>query len=145
MPPLPSRAAKGSLPKLLAGGTRRTLVAAPVVQTCRAVALYAVAPLRGVEDLVLDDLSANVRDRGWVVPAGLAVADTGPLDQGLDARAGWNRVRAAAVGRLVQRVVVPSFARIAYRAADWERERAWLLEQGLFIIATDPTELALRA
>ncbi|MFD8110203.1 hypothetical protein [Streptomyces microflavus] len=145
MPPLPSCTAWGSLPRLLAGGTRRTPVAAPVVQACRAVALYAVAPLRGVEGLVLDDLSAYVRDRDWVVPAGLAVADTGPLHQDLDTRAGWNRVRAAAVGRLVQGVVVPSFAHIAYRAADWERERAWLLEQGLFVVATDPTELALGA
>ncbi|MEV7496204.1 hypothetical protein ACFRMO_02845 [Streptomyces anulatus] len=38
-------------------------------------------------------------------------------------------------------MVVPSFAHIAYRAADRDRERAWLLEQGLFAVATDPTEL----
>ncbi|MFD8715274.1 hypothetical protein ACFV07_33130 [Streptomyces anulatus] len=50
-------------------------------------------------------------------------------------------MRAAATGRLVHGVVVPSFAHIAYRAADRDRERAWLLEQGLFAVATDPTEL----
>ncbi|MFJ9506713.1 hypothetical protein ACIRPZ_23295 [Streptomyces anulatus] len=38
-------------------------------------------------------------------------------------------------------MVVPSFAHIAYRAGDWDGERAWLLEQGLFVVATDPTEL----
>lgn len=38
----------------------------------------AVAPLRVVEHLVLDDLGAYADDRGWVVPAGCAVADNGP-------------------------------------------------------------------
>ncbi|MFJ4609432.1 hypothetical protein [Streptomyces griseus] len=37
--------------------------------------------------------------------------------------------------------MVPSFAHIAYRAADWDRKRGRLLEQGLFVIATDPGEL----
>ncbi|MFI2317476.1 hypothetical protein AMK17_35745 [Streptomyces sp. CB00072] len=132
-----------SLPHLLPGGTRSTTAAgtAPAVGPGPAVALYAVAPLRGVEHLVLDDLAAYADDRGWIVPAGCAVADSGPLDQSPAVRAGWQRVRAAATGRLVHGVVVPSFAHIAYRAADWERERAWLLEQGLFVVATDPTEL----
>lgn len=132
-----------SLPHLLPGGTRSTTAAgtAPAVGACPAVALYAVAPLRGVEHLVLDDLSAYSDDRGWVVPAGCAVADSGPLDQGPNVRAGWHRVRAAATGHLVHGVVVPSFAHIAYRAGDWDRERAWLLEQGLFAVATDPAEL----
>ncbi|WP_141716183.1 hypothetical protein [Streptomyces sp. OspMP-M43] len=90
---------------------------------------------------MLDDLSAYVQDRGWIVPAGLAVADAGPLDQNPRVRAGWQRVRAAATGHLIHGVVVPCFAHIAYRAADWDTERSWLLEQGLFVIATDPTEL----
>ncbi|MBT2897984.1 hypothetical protein [Streptomyces sp. McG3] len=98
-----------------------------------------MAPLRGVEHLVLDDLTAYADDRGWVVPAGCAIADNGPLDQAPAMRAGWQRVRVAATGRLVHGVVVPSFAHIAYRAGDGER--AWLLEQGLFVVATDPTEL----
>ncbi|MFH9746136.1 hypothetical protein ACH4MN_17090 [Streptomyces anulatus] len=38
-------------------------------------------------------------------------------------------------------MVVPAFAHVAYRAGDWDGERAWLLEQGLFVVATDPTEL----
>ncbi|MFE7451593.1 hypothetical protein [Streptomyces griseus] len=105
------------------------------------MALYAVAPLRGVEHLVLDDLAAYAQDRGWMVPAGCTVADSGPLDQAPGFRAGWQRVRAAAADRLVHGVVVPSFAHIAYRAADWDRERGWLLEQGLFVVATDPGEL----
>ncbi|MEE1735417.1 hypothetical protein PUR49_02560 [Streptomyces sp. BE147] len=132
-----------SLPHLLPDGPRTTTAAgtSPPVGPGPAVALYAVAPLRGVEHLVLDDLSAYADDRGWVVPAGCAVADSGPLDQDPNARSGWQRMRAAAAGRLVQGVVVPSFAHIAYRAADWDGERAWLLEQGLFVVATDPTEL----
>ncbi|WP_405479323.1 hypothetical protein [Streptomyces anulatus] len=84
----------------------------------------AVAPLRGVEHLVLDDLAAYADDRGWVDPAGCAVADAGPLDQAPSARAGWQRVRAAATGRLVHGVVVPSFAHVAYGAGDWDGERA---------------------
>ncbi|MGW1441075.1 hypothetical protein ACWD7M_38335 [Streptomyces griseus] len=88
MAPLPSRNARDSFSKLLAGGAGRTSVAVPIVQACPVVALYAVAPLRGAEGLVLDDLSAYVQDRGWIVPAGLAVADTGPLDQDPDKRAG---------------------------------------------------------
>ncbi|MBT2898819.1 hypothetical protein [Streptomyces sp. McG3] len=135
-----------SLPHLLPGSTRNTAPAGtvPVLGPCPAAALYAVAPLRGVEHLVLDDLTAYAHDRGWVVPAGCAVADSGPLDQAPAMRAGWQRVRAAATGRLVHGVVVPSFAHIAYRAADWDRERTWLLEQGLFVVATDPTELQAR-
>ncbi|MEV7657872.1 hypothetical protein AB0O39_27355 [Streptomyces anulatus] len=132
-----------SLPHLLPDGPRTTTAAgtAPAAGPCPAVALYAVAPLLGVEHLVLDDLSAYAEDRGWVVPAGCAVADSGPLDQSPAVRAGWQRVRAAAAGHLVHGVVVPSFAHVAYRAGDWDGERAWLLEQGLFVVATDPTEL----
>ncbi|MFD3644088.1 hypothetical protein [Streptomyces griseus] len=130
------------MPHLL-GGSHRGLAdaAVPVVGARPAVVLYAVAPLRGVEHLVLDDLTAYAQDRGWMVPAGCTVADSGPLDQAPSVRAGWQRVRAAATGRLVHGVVVPSFAHIAYRATDWDRERSWLLEQGLFVIATDPGEL----
>ncbi|MER8268065.1 hypothetical protein [Streptomyces griseus] len=105
------------------------------------MALYAVAPLRGVEHLVLDDLAAYAQDRGWTVPAGCAVADAGPLNQAPAVRAGWQKVRAAATGRLVHGLVVPSFPHIAYRPADWDTERSWLLGQGLFVIATVPTEL----
>ncbi|MEI5036294.1 hypothetical protein RB201_37465 [Streptomyces sp. S1A(2023)] len=142
MPPPSRRTSWLSLPNL-PGGSHRDPAAgtAPVVRACPAVALYAVAPLRGVEHLVLDDLAAYAQDRGWVVPAGCAVADSGPLDQSPARRAGWQRVRAAATGRLVHGVVVPSFAHVAYRAADPDGERAWLLEQGLFVVATDPTEL----
>ncbi|MFF2231225.1 hypothetical protein [Streptomyces anulatus] len=141
MPPPSRRTGWLSLPILLGGSHRDPADVVPTVGPGPAVALYAVAPLRGVEHLVLDDLSAYADDRGWVVPAGCAVADSGPLDQSPAMRAGWQRVRAAATGRLVHGVVVPSFAHIAYRAGDWERERAWLLEQGLFVVATDPTEL----
>ncbi|WP_329305737.1 hypothetical protein [Streptomyces anulatus] len=141
MPPPSRRTGWLSLPHLLGGSHRGPADAVPAVAPCPSVALYAVAPLRGVEHLVLDDLAAYADDRGWVVPAGCAVADSGPLDQSPGGRAGWQRVRAAATGRLVHGVVVPSFAHIAYRAEDWERERAWLLEQGLFVVATDPTEL----
>ncbi|MFL0021336.1 hypothetical protein ACJBCE_00095 [Streptomyces sp. NBUL23] len=95
--------------------------------------------------MVLDDLSAYVQDRGWIVPTGMAFADTGPLDQNPDTRAGWQRVRAAATGHLIQGLVVPSFAHIAYRAADWGPQHTWLQDQGLFVIATNPTELAPRA
>ncbi|MEU0984885.1 hypothetical protein ABZ488_37450, partial [Streptomyces griseus] len=68
------------------------------------MALYAVAPLRGVEHLFLDDLAAYAQDRGWMVPAGCAFADSAPLDQAPGVRAGWQRVRAAAAGRLVHGV-----------------------------------------
>ncbi|MEU4181004.1 hypothetical protein [Streptomyces sp. NPDC026589] len=143
MPPPSRRTGWLSLPRLVPGGTRSDPAAgtAPVVGPGTAVALYAVAPLRGVEHLVLDDLAAYTQDRGWIVPADCAVADAGPLDQAPAMRAGWQRVRAAAAGRLVHGVVIPSFAHVAYRAADWDGERAWLLEQGLFVVATDPTEL----
>ncbi|MEU2577498.1 hypothetical protein ACIP3B_33625 [Streptomyces anulatus] len=102
MPPPSRRTGWLSMPHLLGGSHRGPADAVPVVGPCPAVALYAVAPLRGVEHLVLDDLAAYAQDRGWVVP---------------------------------------SVAHIAYRAGDWDRERAWLLEQGLFAIAADPTEL----
>ncbi|MBQ1109891.1 hypothetical protein [Streptomyces sp. 404i] len=142
MPPPSRRTGWLSLPNLLGGSHRGPADAAvPVVGPWPSVALYAVAPLGGVEHLVLDDLSAYAEDRGWVVPAGCAVADSGPLDQDPNVRSGWQRVRAAAAGRLVHGVVVPSFAHVAYRAGDWDGERAWLLEQGLFVVATDPTEL----
>ncbi|NEB56994.1 hypothetical protein G3I48_32665 [Streptomyces griseus] len=144
MPPLPSnRTAWHSLPDPLTQRNRsaRAAEASPVVGRCHAVALYAVVPLQACTHLTLDDLAAYADDRGWVVPAGCAVADSGPLDQAPGVRAGWQRVRAAAAGRLVHGVVVPSFAHIAYRAADWDREHGWLLEQRLFVIATDTAEL----
>ncbi|MYT80918.1 hypothetical protein YW3DRAFT_07347 [Streptomyces sp. MnatMP-M77] len=95
----------------------------------------------GRRALVLDDLAAYADDHGWLVPADCAVADAGPLNQAPATRAGWQKVRAAATGRLVHGVMVPSLAHIAYRATDWDRERSWLLEQGLFVIATVPTEM----
>ncbi|SCE55793.1 hypothetical protein GA0115261_107664, partial [Streptomyces sp. OspMP-M43] len=57
MPPPSRRTGWLSLPHLL-GGSHRGLAdaAVPVVGARPAVALYAVAPLRGVEHLVLDDL-----------------------------------------------------------------------------------------
>ncbi|MFJ9113418.1 hypothetical protein [Streptomyces sp. NPDC102283] len=144
MPPLSSK--RTTWHSLLNPLTRRNrsalpAEAAPLIGPCPAVALYAVVPLQAVANLILDDLAAYAQDRGWIVPTGCAVADTGPLDQSPDIRAGWQRVRAAATGRLVHGVVVPSFAHVAYRAADWDGERAWLLEQGLFVVTTDPTEL----
>lgn len=146
MPPPSRRTGWLSLPNLLPRSGRLSPVATagPAGGPGVAVALYAVAPLRGVEHLVLDDLAAYADDRGWVVPAGCAVADSGLLGQSPSARAGWQRVRATTTGRLVHGVVVPSFAHVAYRAADWDAERAWLLEQGLFAVATDLTELQAR-
>lgn len=54
---------------------------------------------------------------------------------------GRRRPATSSTRPLVHGVVVPSFAHIAYRSEDWDGERAWLLEQGLFVVATDPTEL----
>ncbi|MFJ8255557.1 hypothetical protein [Streptomyces sp. NPDC094466] len=50
-------------------------------------------------------------------------------------------MRALATGSLVHGVVVPSLTHIAYRAADSDHEQAWLLEQGMFVVATVPIEL----
>ncbi|MFH9746137.1 hypothetical protein ACH4MN_17095 [Streptomyces anulatus] len=59
MPPPSRRCGWLSLPHLLDGSHRGPAdAAAPVVAPCPAVALYAVAQLRGVEHLVLDDLAA---------------------------------------------------------------------------------------
>ncbi|MFD8621690.1 hypothetical protein [Streptomyces sp. NPDC059513] len=144
MPPPPSsRTAWCSLPNLLTRRSTPAVALAPAAESCTTVALYAVAPLQEVEVLVLDDLAAYAQDQGWVVPAGCAVADSGPLDQDLDLRPGWERVRAVATGSLITGVLVPSFSHIAYRWADWNRERAWLLQQGLFVVASDPTELSV--
>ncbi|MFJ1804448.1 hypothetical protein [Streptomyces sp. NPDC088180] len=88
---------------------------------------------------MLNDLSAYVQDRGWIVPASLAITDTGPLHQDHSTRTGWKRVQAAA-GRLIHGVVVPSLTHLTSRTTD--RERTLLLKQGQFIIATDPTEPA---
>lgn len=54
-------------------------------------------------------------------------------------------MRALATGTLIQGVVVPSLTHIAYRAADSDREQAWLLKHRLFVVATNPIELDLRA
>ncbi|MFJ1801467.1 hypothetical protein [Streptomyces sp. NPDC088180] len=148
MPPLPSK--RTTWHSLLNPLTRRNrsapaAEAAPAIGPCPAVALYAVVPLQEVAHLTLDDLAAYAQDRGWIVPTGCAVADTGALTQDLDGRRGWNRVRALATGTLIQGVVVPSLTHIAYRAADSDREQAWLLKQRLFVVATNPTELDLRA
>ncbi|MFJ1804481.1 hypothetical protein [Streptomyces sp. NPDC088180] len=143
MPPLPSnRTAWYSLANPLTRRNRNApAAAAEAPGPCPAVALYAVVPLRAVENLVLDDLAAYAQDRGWIVPAGCAVADTGTLAQDLNGRSGWNRVRALATGRLIQGVVVPTLTHIAYRPAERDREQAWLRRQGLLIIATSPAEL----
>ncbi|MEV6456533.1 hypothetical protein AB0M75_35200 [Streptomyces anulatus] len=143
--PSSSRTAWCSLPKLLSRIASRRAPVPPaaaqlVVEPVTAVALYAVVPVPGVEDLVLDDLAAYADARGWVVPAGCAVSDTGLLDQDTELRAGWGRIREAAAGGRITGLVVPSFSHIAYRWTDWNTERAWLLRQGLFVIATDPTD-----
>ncbi|MGW7400870.1 hypothetical protein ACWGH7_30875 [Streptomyces cyaneofuscatus] len=142
MPPLPSnRTTWYSLPNPLTGNSHSALLAAaPANGKCPAVALYAVVPLQHVESLVLDDLAAYAQDQGWVVPAGCAISDTGTLTQQPGSRSGWNRIRALANGDLIRGVVVPSFTHIAYRSADWNRERIWLLKKGLLVIATDPTD-----
>ncbi|WP_371621527.1 hypothetical protein OG245_00400 [Streptomyces sp. NBC_01116] len=143
MPPLSSK--RTTWHSLLNPLTRRNrsapaAEAATLIGQCPAVALYAVVPLRSVENLVLDDLAAYAQGRGWIVPAGCAVADTGNLSQHPESRSGWNRVRALATGSLIQAVVVPSLTHIAYRSADGDREQAWLLRQGLLVITTDPAE-----
>ncbi|MFE2498793.1 hypothetical protein [Streptomyces scopuliridis] len=133
-----------SLPKLLARNVARRAPAIPAVPSVKpvtAVALNAVVPVPGIEDLVLDDLAAYADARGWVVAAGCAASDTGPLDQDTELRAGWARIREAAADRRITGLVVPSFSHIAYRWTDWNTERAWLLRQGLFVIATDPTDV----
>ncbi|WP_274036706.1 hypothetical protein [Streptomyces sp. MMBL 11-1] len=141
---LSSRTAWCSLPELQArAGARCAPAASPslpsAVEPVTAVALYAVVPVPGVEDLVLDDLAVYADARGWTVPSGCAVTDPGTLDQDTELRAGWSRIREAATGGRISGVVVPSFAHIAYRWNEWNNERAWLLRQGLFVIATDPT------
>ncbi|WP_328512800.1 hypothetical protein OG842_45015 (plasmid) [Streptomyces sp. NBC_00376] len=106
-----------------------------------AVALYAVVPVPGTERLVTAPLAAHAQAQGWAVPAGCAVTDTGPLDQDTELRPGWARIRAAVDGGRVAGIVVPAFAYIAYRWHDWNTQRSWLLDRGLFVIATDPTNL----
>ncbi|MGW1847745.1 hypothetical protein [Streptomyces sp. NPDC001966] len=105
------------------------------------VALYAVVPVPGTEHLVTAPLAAHAQAQGWAVPAGCAVTDTGPLDQDTELRPGWARIRAAVDGGRVAGIVVPAFAHIAYRWHDWNAQRSWLLDRGLFVIATDPTNL----
>ncbi|MFE6023508.1 hypothetical protein ACFQ6O_44790 [Streptomyces sp. NPDC056441] len=104
-----------------------------------AVALYALVPVPGVEDLMLAPLAAHADAQGWTVPAGCAVSDTGPLDQDTDLRAGWAQIREAADDGRITGIIVPAFAHIAYRWNDWTAQRSWLLRQELFVIATDPT------
>ncbi|MEU3703641.1 hypothetical protein AB0E82_15300 [Streptomyces anulatus] len=82
------------------------------------VALYAVTPLRGVEHLVLDDLAVPTRTTGAGSSRPTARSPTaGRSTRTPDVRAGWQRVRAAATGRLVHGVVVPSFVDSDGRAA----------------------------
>ncbi|MEV6734538.1 MULTISPECIES: hypothetical protein [unclassified Streptomyces] len=105
-----------------------------------AVAVYAVVPSEADSVRVLEELRSYATERGWHVPAGCAAADVGQLGANLS-RSGWPRVRRAVQARAVTGLVVPCFAHIGYRWADWNRERTWLLRHGLFVMATDPTEL----
>ncbi|MEU8502973.1 hypothetical protein AB0C86_40635 [Streptomyces lavendulae] len=107
------------------------------------VAVYAVVPSESGRAQVLDELRSYAAGRGWHVPAGCAATDVGPLGAGLN-RSGWRRVRRAVQAQAVTGLVVPCFAHIGYRWADWDRERTWLLRRGLFVMATDPTELHVR-
>ncbi|WP_331747739.1 hypothetical protein OG365_41260 (plasmid) [Streptomyces sp. NBC_00853] len=105
-----------------------------------AVAVYAVVPSECDSVRVLDELRSYAAGQGWHVPAGCAAADIGPLGSDLN-RSGWPRVRRAVQAQAVTGLVVPCFAHIGFRWADWNRERTWLLRHGLFVVATDPTEL----
>ncbi|MFJ2271954.1 hypothetical protein ACIOHO_37745 [Streptomyces sp. NPDC087849] len=102
-----------------------------------------MVPVSGVEDLVLAPLAAHAGARGWAVPAGCAVSDTGPLDQDTDLRAGWARIREAAGAGRISGIVVPAFAHIVYRWNDWTTQQSWRLKRGLFVISTDPTDVAM--
>ncbi|MFJ3205881.1 hypothetical protein [Streptomyces sp. NPDC086989] len=105
-----------------------------------AVAVYAIVPSEADSVRVLDNLRSYAARRGWHVPAGCAATDVGSLGANLS-RSGWPRVRRAVQAQAVTGLVVPCFAHIGYRWADWNRERAWLLRNGLFVVATDPSEL----
>ncbi|MET8752227.1 hypothetical protein ABZW32_19310 [Streptomyces sp. NPDC004667] len=106
-----------------------------------AVAVYAIVPSEADSVPVLDELRSYAAGQGWHVPAGCAAVDVGPLGADVS-RSGWLRVRRAVRAQAVTGLVVPCFAHIGYRWADWNRERTWLLRHGLFAVATDPTELA---
>ncbi|MFB7919257.1 hypothetical protein [Streptomyces sp. NPDC056061] len=108
-----------------------------------AVALYAVVPVPGAEDLVPAPLASHAESRGWVVPAGCAVTDAGPLDQETGLRTGWTRIRDTACAGRINGIVVPALAHIAYHWNDWTVEQSWLSRRGLFVIATDPTDQAV--
>ncbi|MFD4862811.1 hypothetical protein [Streptomyces atratus] len=135
--PLPARVRR----KIAARRAPAVAVGGAPVAPVTAVALYAVVPVPGMEHLVTAPLAAHAEAQGWVVPAGCAVTDSGPLDQDTELRPGWARVRAAVDGGRVAGIVVPAFAHIAYRWHDWNAQRSWLLGRGLFVVATDPTDL----
>ncbi|MEV0488772.1 hypothetical protein [Streptomyces atratus] len=147
---MPNSSSRNNTARLLPSKVRRRVTArqaptageATVAQVIT-VALYAVVPVPGVENLVLAPLAAHADARGWAVPADCAVSDTGPLDQETDLRAGWTRIREAADDGRITGIIAPSFAHIAYRWNDWNAQRSWLLQRGLFVIATDPTDLAM--
>lgn len=103
-----------------------------------AVALYAVVEVPGTEELVLGQLRAYADVRGWAVPEGCEITDSGRLGQDEDLRGGWARVRETVAFRRVTGVVVPAFAHVGYHWLDWDRERSWLLQNGQFVIALDP-------
>lgn len=121
--------------------TARPVPTAPRTAPTSAVALYAVVPVTGCEDDVLAELASYAKAQGWEVPDGCAVTDTGPLDQDTVLRLGWAQILEAADHRRIQGLVVPSFAHIAYHWADWNEERSRLLQRGLFLRATDPTDV----
>ncbi|MFI8266704.1 hypothetical protein [Streptomyces sp. NPDC085665] len=105
-----------------------------------AVAVYAVIPSEAESAQMLDELRSYAAVSGWHVPAGCAATDVGSLGADLN-RSGWRRVRRAVQAQAITGLVVPCFAHVGYRWADWNRERTWLLRHGLFVVATDPTEL----
>ncbi|MFF0220080.1 hypothetical protein [Streptomyces vinaceus] len=104
------------------------------------VALYAVVPTEADGTRVLGELRSYVAGRGWHVPVGCAVADVGVLGANRQ-RSGWRLVRCAVQVQAITGLVVPCFAHIGHRWADWNRERMWLLRRGLFVMATDPNAL----
>lgn len=102
------------------------------------VALYAVVEVPGTEELVLGRLRAYAEVRGWAVPEGCEITDSGRLGQDEDLRGGWAKVRETVAFRRVTGVVVPAFAHVGYHWVDWDRERSWLLQNGQFVTALDP-------
>ncbi|MDH6545093.1 hypothetical protein [Streptomyces sp. SPB4] len=113
---------------------------APSPASIGAVALYAVVPHPMAPEEALEALAAYAAGRGWHVPPGCAVTDSGPLGDAEDLRPGWKRIRRAVMDRQVSGLIVPCFSHVGYHWPEWNQRRTWLLQRGQFVIATDPTE-----